>query len=42
MKESTLEKITLVSMYILGFFFIALCLLLGWAIIEIVLWITSK
>ena len=42
MKDSTLEKFTVVSMYVIGFLFIALCLLLGWAIIELVLWITSK
>lgn len=42
MKETTVERLTVATMFVLGFSLIAMILLIGWGFIEVILWLTSK
>lgn len=42
MKDKTLDRIAYVTIFIIGFGFIAWFVLLGWGFIELIQWLTSK
>jgi len=42
MNDKNIEKFAWVSIIVIGLFIIGMVLLLGWSIIEIVNWLTSK
>jgi len=42
MKQKTIDRVAWGTVFLIGFLIVCLSVLLGWAFVEIIQWLTSK